>query len=512
MATLKERAVQAEAMNAALIETLSIVNEGFSDLEAKLAMDDKGWSTFPGADDNGFTFEHLSRKSQECEIAYALNPLIKRGLTMRAAFVWGDGVSISVRDEASQGEEVGRWVKKFLSDPSNRFISEVRGQAILENMLGTSGECYIALPTDVYGGRVQVRPIPMRQIPQIIADPEDEFSPRFYLRQWMVNGNERKALYPALGYYPKKRPATSDASFGQGLDGIPIIWDQPVKRVAVNEVRGRGLGDAYAALPWAYAYKGFLEAWNKLMKSLATFSWLARTRGDKASQAAQAMVQQAALGGTIGAAAVVDPNTRLEAISKSGAVFDSGSGQPLAGMVASALGLPITLILSDPGVTGARAVAETLTEPTKREFQLRQAIWSEAIRDIIGYVIEIGVRSKNIAGSVKRLSDRIEITLDHPESATVVIDWPELDSVNMTDRVAAISKAAETKVLPPVAIARELIKALKMANIDEVLDTITDDQGNFVPPDWGDLLAQAAPAPTNDTTPKDGSNGSSQGS
>lgn len=508
MATLKERAVQAEALNAALIETLNVVNEGFSDLEAKLAMDDRGWSAFPGSDDAGFTFEHLSKKSQECEIAYALNPLIKRGLTMRAAFVWGDGVSISVRDEASEGEEVGKWVKQFLADPSNRFIAEVRGQAILENMLGTSGECYLALPTDIYGGRVQVRPIPMRQIPQIVADPEDEFTPRYYLRVWMVNGEERKALYPALGYYPKKRPAAADTSFGPGLDGIPIVWNQPVKRVAVNEVRGRGLGDAYAALPWAYAYKGFLEAWNKLMKSLATFSWLARTRGDKASQAAQAMVQQAALGGTIGAAAVVDPNTRLEAISKSGAVFDSGSGQPLAGMVASALGLPITLILSDPGVTGARAVAETLTEPTKREFQLRQAIWSEAIRDIIGYVIEVGVRSKNLSGTVQRLSDRIKVTLDHPASATVVIDWPELDSVNMTDRVAAIVNAAGTHVIPPLSIARELIKALKMANIDEVLDTVTDDSGNFIAPDWASMTPTTPAVNTTDPTQNGGSNGS----
>ena len=503
MTTLRERTEAAEAAATQLAAQFFMLQEGYADLEAKLAVDDRGWSKFDESSENGFTFEFLQKKATECELSNALNPLIKRGLTMRSAFIWGEGVEISVRDEATTGQEVGEWVKKFLKDRSNRHLAEITGQTTLETMLGTTGECYLALPTDLLSGRVQVRPIPMRQIPQIISDPEDEFTAWYYLRQWTIGKKEHKAFYPALGYSPKKKPAVSDASFGEGLDGIEIKWGQPVKRIAVNEVRGRGLGDAVAALPWAYAYKEFLESWHKIMKSMATFSWIARTRGDKASQAAQQLIQRAAAGGTVGATAVVDPNTRLEAISKSGAVFDSTSGQPIAAMVATAMGLPVTLLLSDPGVTGARAVAETLTEPTKREFQLRQAVWDEALRDIIGYVIEVGVRSKNLKGKAEQLPDRIEVALENPKSGIVIVDWPPLDSVAMADRVNSIEKAWSTNLLPHLTIARELLKALGVANIDEVMDQITDDQGNFLPPEE---LAQALTAPdavpsTTPTTP-----------
>jgi len=483
MADFKKRARQAERRAELLEQRLFVVEEGYADLEAKLAYDDRGWSKFDSNSNNGFTFDFLSNKATECEIANALNPLIKRGLMMRAAFVWGDGISITVRDEMTSGKDVSEWIKKFLADRSNRHVAEVGGQIALENTLGTAGECYLALVSDTYTGRVQVRPIPMRQVPVVVSDPEDQYTDRYYLRQWVVGTKEYKAFYPALGYYPKSRPATSGEGFDRDLQGIEIRWNQPVKRVIVNEVRGRGLGDAAAALPWAYAYKEFLESWHKIMKSMATFSWLARTRGDKAATAAQSLISKAATGDVIGAAAVVDPNTRLEAINKSGAVFDSNSGQPIAGQVAAALGLPVTLILSDPGITGARAVAETLTEPTKREFQLRQAVWDEALRDILAYVIEIGVRSKNLAGTAKRRDDHMEVILDDPLTATIVINWPELDSVAMRDRVAAIVEAASSYTLPHLTIARELLKALKVPNIDEVMDLITDNAGNFLPPE-----------------------------
>jgi hypothetical protein len=53
---------------------------------------------------------------------------------------------------------------------------------------------------------------------------------------------------------------------------------------AVNRLDGWkfGIGDAYAALPWARAYDGFLTDWAKLVKALSRFAW--RLTGDRSSR------------------------------------------------------------------------------------------------------------------------------------------------------------------------------------------------------------------------------------
>ena len=38
------------------------------------------------------------------------------------------------------------------------------------------------------------------------------------------------------------------------------------------------MGDVYAAMPWARAYKGFLTDWARLVKALSKFAW--RLTGD----------------------------------------------------------------------------------------------------------------------------------------------------------------------------------------------------------------------------------------
>ena len=51
------------------------------------------------------------------------------------------------------------------------------------------------------------------------------------------------------------------------------------------------------------------------------------------------------------------------------------SNEAIKRMVSAGLGIPITMLLTDPGVTGARATAETLDEPTQLEFGVRRGLW-----------------------------------------------------------------------------------------------------------------------------------------
>jgi hypothetical protein len=49
--------------------------------------------------------------------------------------------------------------------------------------------------------------------------------------------------------------------------------------------------------------------------------------------------------------------------------------------------VPVTMLLGDPGTTGARATAETLGIPTEQAADLRRGVWTDARQAIFEYVI-----------------------------------------------------------------------------------------------------------------------------
>lgn len=468
-----------------LASTLELFSEALADAEAILAADDNGWRRVFGSV-RDISVKVLTEKAEQVELAATLNPLIKRGLTLGEAYVWGSGVSISVRDEASEGQDVNAVIQAFLDDPRAKLLADLEGQLRMERKLGVCGEVWLALPTDMRSGKVALRLIPAAQVQRVVSDPEDEDSRWFVYREWTANKTLHKRLYPILGYRPARRDRKYAGDDFPDLHGVDIEWDTPVRPHLVNQLGNRGIGYGTAALPWANAYKTYLEAWHKLMLALAKFAWRAKTnRADKAADIAQQMLQAAA-----GSSAVMDPNTHLEAISKSGATFDAGSGRPIAAVVAAALDVPVTMLLADPGVTGARAVAETLDQPTELVFGLRRELWAAVIRDVCDWVIDVAVQSGLLNGTIRRDGDRTWAELPEGDGRTVVVDWPEYDSVPVETLVKAIVLAQQTDVLPPLIVLRLLLKALDVPDPDEVLDSVTDDQGNFVPLDVTDTAAR----------------------
>ncbi|MCW5951968.1 MAG: hypothetical protein KIT69_06900 [Propionibacteriaceae bacterium] len=466
------------------------LTEAYDEIQAQLAADQRGWSLLP-SQTRGFSHEILTTQAEKAELMATINPLIKRGLNLIAAYVWGQGVNVTVRDEATEGQDVQSVLTRFWDDELNRCLTTPEGQVELERNHGTCGENWLALPTDQRTGEVWVRPLPAREITAILTDPEDSETDWFYLRSYTIGKTPHRTLYPALGYRPLVRPKKFDKQWYDklehaDLDGVEIRWDSPVRKVQVNRLGDRGIGDAFASIPWAIAYKEILEAWHKLILSLARFVWQAKSgRADKAREVAQQILnaeQQGKTGGTV----VTDPTSRIEAISKSGATFDADSGRAVATIVSAGLNVPVTMLLGDPGIAGNRATAETLNEPSQLIFGLRRQVWTGVFRDIAGYVIDSAVRAGVLKGTVLRRGDREIIRLPEDDTRTIVTDWPDYDSTPVKDAVEAILTAQTSQTLPPLTILRLLLKALKVDDADEILDQMTDDHGEFVPLDVAD--------------------------
>lgn len=490
---------RAELAEALAVErrTTAWLQESFADLEAR--MREPGWESLTAGATDEFSRDGLRQITAACRVMAVKSPLIKRGLSVRQAYVWGQGVEITSRDP-----KVGRVVQELMEDEGNRrafFGATAREQN--ELALGTDGNLFIALFTNPRDGRVQIRIVPWDEITDVITNPEDASEPWFYRHEtWTQTrtasgtiDRPRVVYYPAVGYRPRARPGTWVDVTGER---VPVRWDAPVVHVKVNALQGWkfGVGDAYAAIDWAKAYKDFLSDWATLVRSLSRFAWRLTARGSKQAAAkarlAAAPVRDGADPAHAGATAIQSPDMMLEAIPKTGATIDSESGRPLAAMVAAALDVPVTMLLGDPGLVGARATAETLNTPTENMAAGRRAVWEEAIVAIVRHVILSSIRAPEgvLRGTITQDGTRERFRLRGRSEATIDVDWPDIDQVPPSLMIDAITRADQTTYVPPLVTLRLLLQALGVRDIDEILDAVTGPDGEFVPP--GMSAGQAA--------------------
>ncbi|MCP3426018.1 hypothetical protein NBM05_08385 [Rothia sp. AR01] len=484
-AALARRLGYAPGERRQLLDQLELVQESVADLE--LAREDTGWAQLTGPGAREFPAA-VRRANAEVGRALAIaNPLIKRGLAIRASFVWGQGVGITAEATGEHGaQDVNDVVQRFLDDPGNR-VAYTGHQAHLdaETALGTDGNRFLAHFTDPRTGAVKVRAIPFDEVEEIIANPEDSTEPWYYLRRWtqrnvtagQTSTTEHVAYYPALGYAPVVRH--------KRIDGIRVVWEAPVYHVRDNGLADWqwGVGDVYASIPWVRAYKRYLEDWANYMSALARITYRISGKDRQATQAARGAIQEAMRAGVAGGA-IAAANADIEAIPKAGATIDAESGKPLAVMVSAGLSVPITLLLGDPGATGARAVAETLTQPMIYEFQSRRELWTEALRASLNYVVDMAVIAPAgpLQGTVAREGDRRVVTLAGDTPRTLTIEWPRLDELGEREAIEAIIAADATEKIPPEVTARLLLRALRVRDVDEIVESMLDDDGVFVPP------------------------------
>lgn len=483
-----------------LHEHSSALAESLAD--AQLQLEDAGWRRLTAVGSVEFTVDGIKRGSELCRVMAVVNPLIKRAVELRIAYIWGQGVSVSSRsDGQADGEQdINAVVQSFMDDKGNKRVMFGAGaREERERSVATDGNFFAALYTDPQTGRVQVRSVPLAEVQDIITNPDDRSDPWYYKRvnyrtelivtsgrETFTTNREAVTYHPAVGYSPTAKPNT--------IDGHPVKWDAPIAHLKVNSLDGWrfGIGDVYAALFWSRAYKEFLEDWARLVKALSRYAWRATTKGRNTAKVRD----------KLSAVPTADPVTRepnsagatytapegqgLEAIPKTGATIDSDSGRPLAAMVAAALGLPVTWLLGDPGVTGARATAETLDQPSQLTMQGRQGVWADFYGDIFDYVIDQAIKAPQGSLQGKRVIDAVTgletWVLAGDQERGLLVEFPELDDTAINLKITGITAADGTGKLPPLTITRLLCDAFEIENVDDIIDQMTDDDGNFVDP------------------------------
>jgi hypothetical protein len=457
------------------------LEESYAQLQ--LAAEDQGWAKLNTDLVNEFSREGLKRIATNGRLMAIANPLIKRALGIRHAYVWGQGVQISARDET-----VNEIVQAFLDrEDTKATFTGAQARERRTKAQGTDGNIFRAHFTNPLDGTVKVRNLPFDEITDIITAPGDRTEPWYYLRVWQEATptetfgtnltRERKAYYPALTYQPLTK--------AKRLGDVEIRWDAPILHEKVNDLEGWlwGIGDTYAALPYARAYKEFIEDWVLLVKSLSKIAYQAVPKKGLESQRMRASVQSG-MAGPAGGVAIGSEGTKLEAVPKTGATIDSDSGRPVAALVAAAMGVSVIDLLADPGQAGNRATAVTMDLVKRLEMRGRQELCEQTDRATLDYVIEQAIIAPRgpLKGTVARDGDRLKAVLAGDAEPTIEFTWPKLDEVPLDVIMKAIEIADGTGTVPKVEILKMILHALDVDDADEILERVTNEDGELIDP------------------------------
>lgn len=330
---------------------------------ASLMKEDVGWYDPSGRASDLVPLSVIKEHSIRSRRLATYNTIVKRGINIRNAYMWTDvpeprkipkrakerldavllGREARVRDEAAFNTD-GMVIYRV--SPGGNVapvpITRVQGVARAEDSLDEA---------DIHA--LLITPVPLEDPSRaVLPDPE-----------WVIlDGKPRVDVVDQGGYKTNK------------TDVLVVA--------CVNRLAGEQWGkpDLMGAVYWAQAYKEYLEAGHVLAKALARVAF--KVKSTTTAQQQAVIDKMSTLQGT-GATASLGADQDLLAVSKAGAGIEFSAGTPLAAMVAAALDVPLSVLLTD-GSAGGRQGAETaLEEPTFKALELRRQVHKDLVRRVL---------------------------------------------------------------------------------------------------------------------------------
>lgn len=331
--------------------------------QASFMKEDIGWYDPSGRASDLVPLSVIKEHSIRSRRLATYNTIVKRGINIRNAYMWTDvpeprkiakrakerlepvllGREARVRDEAAFNTD-GMVIYKV--SPGGNVapvpITRVQGIARAEDALEEA---------DIHA--LLITPVPLEDPSRAtLPDPE-----------WVIlDGKPRVDVVDQGGYKTNK------------TDVLVVA--------CVNRLAGEQWGkpDLMGAVYWAQAYKEYLEAGHVLAKALARVAF--KVKSTTSAQQQAVIDKMSTLQGT-GATASLGADQDLLAVSKAGAGIEFSAGTPLAAMVAAALDVPLSVLLTD-GSAGGRQGAETaLEEPTFKALELRRQVHKDLVRRVL---------------------------------------------------------------------------------------------------------------------------------
>lgn len=381
--------------NEALKEMAIVLSESMADVQ--LALDNVGW--LPLGEDTNLQELPLSSIKKQTHVTRALaviNPLIKRGIAVRGAYIWGNGIKLDGLDESSP----------FWKSPTNqKYLLSNKAQLEMESCLATDGNFFLLVTKQSAKTKVhKLTRIPMGQITGVITDPDNSEDIWFYRREWATvvtrPGSDQEDRIDNVEYFPAIDYDFTTNGKPRFFKSKKVNWDSRIAAHSVNKQVGWkwGVPDLLSVMFWAKAHKEFLENQATLVKAYSRFAWKVAAPSAANARAASTKVGTAPtmdpMTGQpqgVGATAVTGQGTTISSVGRTGGSVDFEAGLPLAGYVAAGLSVPLNELTADAG-NANRSSAETLSGSNEKVMRARQAehkMFYEAIFAYLGMEVKV---------------------------------------------------------------------------------------------------------------------------
>lgn len=451
--------VELTSTNAAQADAIQNLQESLADV--KLALDNVGWRPMgEDADMRELPLSTIKAHTQVTRALAVINPLIKRGISVRTAYIWGNGITLDGIDSHED----------FAALPANsKYLLSEKAQMELESCLATDGNFFLLLTKPGKGtarGKAKaagsVQRIPMWQITGQISNPENSEEIWFYRREWnTVTTNaatEQETVKNNIVYYPA---ADYDEAYGKPSQfrGKQVIWDSAIAAHSVNKQVGWrwGVPDLLPVMFWAKAHKEFLENQATLVKAYSRFAFKVTSPTANGTKSAATKIGTAPtldpMTGepqSVGGTAVMGMGTTISSLGRTGGSVDFKAGLPLAGYVAAGLGVPLNELTADAGEAN-RASAETLSSSNEKVMKARQAEHIMFFNTVFAYL-----------------------------GFDIKVSFPKIEEEATYRRIQSITSLLPLNVFSDVEIRRLIVRAMDLQDFEEGKVPTEEELGNLI--------------------------------
>ncbi|NPV55230.1 MAG: hypothetical protein HPY76_00955 [Anaerolineae bacterium] len=339
--------------------------------EATLAL---GASLFGGSPRDRLSYSRQEMLA-ECLLAWRINPLARRLVTLTSQYVIGDGLKITCKHPATNN-----FIHQVWQHPLNRLATRTVDWC---DELTRSGNLFILVSTDG-GGMSYLRAVPAAEIDSITSRPNDIEQPLLF--QPRAGAGEPLMLKPPP--YRAYDPANDPQPFA------PVMLHYTINRPVGAQW---GESDLAPVLRWLSRYANWLEDRARLNRFRNTFVYVVSGRftSERERQERQRALHQAPP--TPGAILVKDDSEHWEVLApKLESDEAAADGLALKKMIAAGCGVPLHFLAEPESAT--RTTAEAAGGPAYRAFEQRQQYFTWLVADILNVCIR---RRRLVLGAVR---------------------------------------------------------------------------------------------------------------
>lgn len=392
-----------------------------------LYLDQAGWTSLSGLtsyEDDGPDLSQLHRASKHIRRMRGMNVWVKRGLSLRASYIWDGGIHYDIpqvikrkRGPAPKETADLETLKKRMRHPVNQrnFFSQAAREEREAALYCDSQVFYIGDDKDY-----TIRQVPITRITGVFSNPDYPEEVWAYRHSWYPTENGKVATdlkheWIFLSAFVDQRGKHSSIQDEVGASH-PVAKTKRMFGNPVNSNSGWvfGVPDALGAMAWAEQYRQFMISGKRMSDAMAKIWAVAATNTQKGAEGVG--VRMGSVGD--GSVAAMGVSQTLSPLATAGQSYDFKKGLDLLAAFAAGVDVSVVALSSNPGSAGASYGAakalelpEQLTTKARRQYHIdldrevmtwlgypeERDIWfdpikesSEMYRDIQGIMLKWG--------------------------------------------------------------------------------------------------------------------------